>query len=169
MIFFSRKLVALLAIPLLTQCGGIKSAPQTQTVTGPFDSRGNYVEDWVDQPDKWYRPPAPGTKTKPKTEIASNTQTRPEIQTLPEPHVPLIETTSPPEIVKTSPTTIEPKVKPKPKPTPKPPTVTRHTVKRGDTLSAIAKRYKTTISKIQTANGLKGSVIRLGQTLKIPR
>lgn len=163
MIFIPRKLVALLAIPLLTQCGGFKSAPQTQTVTGPFNSRGDYVEDWVDQPDKWYRPPAPGTHTKPKTEIASNTQSPPEIQTLPEPHVPLIETTSPPEIVKSSPTTI------KPKPKPKPPAVTRHTVKRGDTLSSIAKRYKTTISKIQTANGIKGSVIRLGQTLKIPR
>lgn len=156
MIFIPRKWVALLAIPLLTQCGNVKSAPPTQTVTGPFDSRGNYVEEWVDQPDKWYRPPAPGTGTKTKNVVASNP--------LPEPHVPLIETTSPPEIVKTSPTTLKPKPKPKPQPT-----VIRHTVKRGDTLSSLAKRYKTSVSKIQAANGIRGSVIRLGQSLKIPR
>jgi nucleoid-associated protein YgaU len=155
--FFPRKLSVLLAIPLLTQCGGFKSAPPTQTVTGPFDSRGNYVEEWVDQPDKWYRPPASGTQGKPKTAVASNTQA------LPEPHIPLIETNSPPPIVRTSPTTV------KPKPKPKPPAVTSHTVKRGDTLSGLATRYKTTVSKIQKANNLKGSVIRLGQTLKIPR
>ncbi len=162
MIFFPRKLVALLAVPLLTQCGS-RSAPQTQTVTGPFNSRGDYVEDWVDQPDKWYRPPAPGTNHKSKPVIASKTQPLPDIQPLPDPHIPLIETTSPPPIVRTSPTTV------KPKPKPKPPSVVRHTVKRGDTLSSIANRYKTTVSKIQTANGIKGSVIRLGQTLKIPR
>lgn len=152
--FSLRKISILVAIPLLTQCGGVSSAPQTQTVTGPFDSRGNYIEDWVDQPDKWYRPPAPGTNTKSKA-VA---------QRLPEPHVPLVETSSPPEIVKTSPTTIKPKPKPKPQPS-----FVRHTVKRGDTLSGLARRYKTTISKIQAANGIRGSVIRLGQTLKIPR
>lgn len=155
MIFFPRKLSVLLAIPLLTQCGGFRSAPPTQTVTGPFNSRGDYVEDWVDQPDKWYRPPTPGTDTKPDTAVVTNT--------LPEPHIPLVETTSPPPVVRTSPTTV------KPKPKPKAPTVVRHTVKRGDTLSGIAGRYKTTVSKIQKANALKGSVIRVGQTLKIPR
>jgi LysM repeat protein len=163
MIFFNKKLSILLAIPLLTQCGGLRSAPQTQAVTGPFNSRGDYVEDWVDQPDKWYRPTVPGTgggsATKPTTQIASNT--------LPEPHIPLLETQSPPPIVRTSPTNVKPT--PKPKPKPKPPTVVRHTVKRGDTLSSIAKRYKTTVSKIQQSNGIRGTVIRVGQSLKIPR
>jgi LysM repeat protein len=36
-------------------------------------------------------------------------------------------------------------------------------------LSVIASRYKTSVSKIQRANGISGSVIRVGQTLKIPR
>ncbi len=157
MIFFPRKFLLLLTIPLLTQCGSIRTAPQTQTVTGPFNSRGDYVEDWVDQPDKWYRPTAPSNNSRPTTAIASNT--RP----LPEPHIPLIETTSPPPIVRASPTTV------KPKPKPKPPAVVRYTVKRGDTLSSIAKRYKTTVSKIQAANSIRGSVIRVGQNLKIPR
>lgn len=152
MIFFLRKLIPIIAIPLLTQCG-FKSAPQTQAVTGPFDRRGNYIEDWVDKPDKWYNPPAPGSQSQTSPAVASNN--------LPEPHIPLAETNSPPKISQTYPSSSSPKPKPKP-------TVTRHTVKRGDTLSVIAKRYKTTISKIQRANGISGSVIRVGQTLKIP-
>ncbi|MFN9662410.1 MAG: LysM peptidoglycan-binding domain-containing protein, partial [Akkermansiaceae bacterium] len=95
------------------------------------------------------------TATRPNTAIAANT--------LPEPHVPLIETQSPPPIVRTSPTNV------KPKPKPKTSTVVRHTVKRGETLSVIAKRYRTTVSKIQQSNGIRGTVIRVGQTLKIPR
>jgi nucleoid-associated protein YgaU len=152
MIFFLRKLIPIIALPFLTQCG-FKSAPQTQAVTGPFDSRGNYIEDWVDKPDKWYTPPAPGSHSQTSTAVASNN--------LPEPHIPLAETTSPPKISRTYPSSSTPKPKPKP-------TVVRHTVKRGDTLSAIAKRYKTSVSKIQRANGISGSVIRVGQTLKIP-
>jgi LysM repeat protein len=114
----------------------------------------------VDQPDKWYRPPAPGpgSVSKPKTAIASNTQVAPE------PHVPLIGASSPPE--PRPQTTV---AKPKPTPKPKPPTVVRHTVKRGDTLSALARRYGTSVTKIQKANGLPNTVIRLGQTLKIPK
>jgi LysM repeat protein len=117
------------------------------------------VEDWVDQPDKWYRPTVPGTgsgiATTPNTALAANT--------LPEPHIPLIETQLPPPIVRTSPTNV------KPKPKTKTPTVVRHTVKRGETLSVIAKRYRTTVSKIQQSNSIKGTVIRVGQILKIPR
>ncbi len=45
-----------------------------------------------------------------------------------------------------------------------------HTVRRGETLSSIAKRYKgVSISDIQKANRIKGSNIRAGQKLKIPR
>lgn len=43
-----------------------------------------------------------------------------------------------------------------------------YTVRSGDTLSNIASRYGTTVSKIQKANGI-GSKIRAGQKLKIPR
>lgn len=44
----------------------------------------------------------------------------------------------------------------------------RHKVRRGETLSHIAKRYKTPVQVIRTANHLRGSVIRTGQTLVIP-
>lgn len=42
-------------------------------------------------------------------------------------------------------------------------------VKKGDTLSAIAKRNKTTVAKIKKANGLKSDNLRIGQKLKIVR
>jgi len=44
----------------------------------------------------------------------------------------------------------------------------RHRVKRGDTLGKIAGKYRTSVSKIKRANGLKSSTIRVGQSLKIP-
>ena len=66
-----------------------------------------------------------------------------------------------------------PVVKPKPKPKPKPvkvtPKITRHTVRKGDSLYAIAKRYGTSVGAIQKANRIKGTVIRPGQSLVIPR
>jgi hypothetical protein len=45
---------------------------------------------------------------------------------------------------------------------------TRHTVRRSETLWAIAERYGTTPSRIRDANGLASSVIHPGQTLEIP-
>ena len=151
-IFFPRKLVtllAILAIPILTQCG-YKSAPPTQSVTGPYDSRGNYIEDWVDQPYKWYCPPAPGSHSRPNKTIAANHSPKPVIS-------PVV-MSLPPAVTRTSPTTVKPQQ-----------SVIRYTVKRGDTLSVIANRYRTTVSKIQRANGLRSTVIRIGQSLKIPR
>lgn len=42
-----------------------------------------------------------------------------------------------------------------------------HTVRAGDTLSTIAARYGTSVSAIQSRNGLKGSTIYVGQKLKV--
>lgn len=42
-------------------------------------------------------------------------------------------------------------------------------VKKGDTLSEIAQKYHSTVSKIKKANKLKSDLIRTGQVLKIPR
>ncbi len=43
-----------------------------------------------------------------------------------------------------------------------------YTVKRGDSLSKIAYRYRTTIKAIKRANRLKGNTIFVGQRLKVP-
>ena len=44
----------------------------------------------------------------------------------------------------------------------------RHTIARGDTLSAIAARYKVSVNALKKINGIDSSVIRVGQTLTIP-
>lgn len=43
-----------------------------------------------------------------------------------------------------------------------------HRVRSGDTLSEIARRYGTTVSKLRSANGLTSKRLRIGQELKIP-
>lgn len=47
--------------------------------------------------------------------------------------------------------------------------VVKHKVRRGDTLSEIAQRYGSTMSKIMAANKLRGRTIMLGQVLTIPQ
>ncbi|WP_445777018.1 N-acetylmuramoyl-L-alanine amidase [Shewanella sp.] len=46
---------------------------------------------------------------------------------------------------------------------------TRHSVKRGESLSIIAQRYSISVSSLKQANNLKSDVVRIGQTLVIPR
>jgi LysM repeat protein len=148
----ARTLALLLLVPLFTQCG-YKSAPSSSSVTGPFDSRGNYVEDWVDKPDQWYRPPTPGSApTRSKKNLAANTE----------------QSQTQVSAARPDPAPVVVKAKPKPKPKPKP-SFAYHKVRRGDTLSALSRRYSTSISSIQRANGISGTVIRLGETLKIPK
>ncbi len=72
---------------------------------------------------------------------------------------------APVEKAKASTTT---KAAPKAKTTPKG-SFRYHTVKKGESLSTIARRYKgVTIADIQRANSIKGTNIRAGQKLKIP-
>lgn len=120
--------------------------------TGPFDSRGNYVEAWADNPAMWRggdRKPTPTRTTTPSrpTQTASTTASRPSQGTAARPAA----TPQPP--------------KPKPRPAPKP---RRYTVKRGDNLSAIARRHGTTVAGLRRANGISGDLIHPGQVLRIP-
>lgn len=43
-----------------------------------------------------------------------------------------------------------------------------HTVKSGESLSVISKRYRVTVAQIKSANGLKSNLIRVKQRLRIP-
>lgn len=64
--------------------------------------------------------------------------------------------------------TTAPTPAPAPVPEPAPVQTISYTVKAGDTLSAIAKSYSTTVTAIKTSNGLTSDIIRVGQVLKIP-
>jgi len=56
-----------------------------------------------------------------------------------------------------------------PQPTPQPGTQVRYTVKSGDTLSAIARKYGVTVTQIANANNITNvNLIRVGQVLIIP-
>jgi len=46
---------------------------------------------------------------------------------------------------------------------------TSYTVRKGDTLSAIASRHGSTVADIRQANGLRGTLIHPGQNLIVPR
>lgn len=45
----------------------------------------------------------------------------------------------------------------------------RYTVKKGESLAAIARRNKTTVTAIQKANGLKGATVPPGKTIVVPK
>lgn len=44
-----------------------------------------------------------------------------------------------------------------------------YTIKKGDTLGAIARKHGTTVAKLKAANGMTSDFIREGRTLRIPR
>lgn len=48
-------------------------------------------------------------------------------------------------------------------------TMKKHKVLSGESLSILAQRYKISVAKIKSANKLKSNVLRIGQTLRIPR
>jgi len=50
----------------------------------------------------------------------------------------------------------------------KPARVTTHTVKRGETLSAIARRHGVSVDALRKANGLSSGAIQAGQRLRLP-
>lgn len=68
-----------------------------------------------------------------------------------------------------SPVAVAAPVKKKPTTTTSTTTYRKYTVKSGDTLSEIAEKYHTTPTKIKKANGLRSDMIRIGQSLKIPK
>ncbi|MBB5353379.1 LysM repeat protein [Haloferula luteola] len=151
---------------IFPSCSNSSLSGDNPSGTGPFDSRGNYVEAWADNPSKWN-----GRSVQP-TEVASNESSN--SSTVAQTTTVTTTPTAKPEPVRTVSTTSTPAPKPKPKPVVKPkpkpkPAFATHSVRKGDTLYGLAKRYGTTVGKIQQANGIKGSNIRIGQSLKIPR
>jgi LysM repeat protein len=176
--------LALLTL-LLASCGGggggsvaeNRSSRGYNPGVGPFDSRGNYVDRWANDKSKgvkWRKSTSSGSSsiaavTPPV--IASNTTPTPRPTarpTSPRPRPPVGGTATPTPRPKT---TVASRPKPRPtvkvKPKRKPPI--RHTIKKGDTLWGISRKYKTSVTAIQRANGLKGTNLKIGRRLLIPR
>lgn len=171
---------------VLTGCGnsgGGSSAGTQQPGIGPFDSQGRYREEWADNPSQWRKPAGPTPridKTDSLPTVARNDQ--PPMNSIPlaptqvsrtTPAIVETKTASRPVTKTTTPTVVKAKpkvVKAKPKVLAKPkPKSTRYVVKKGDTLSAIASRNGSSVSAIQRASGISGSLIRPGQSLTIPK
>lgn len=190
--------VAVLALALAGCTGdGVRMGSEmtyNPTGTGPFDSRGNYVEDWVDKPRKWRGrsvptpptgrravPPASkpllaAVEKKPAPVAApppAPAATQPVVSSSPPAPAAKPPATRPPALASNQASSPpKPKPKPKAKPTqskPKKPVPVRLTVKKGDTLYAMARRNKTTVTAIKRANGLKSDLIKPGQRLVVPR
>ena len=179
--FFLFLLLPLLSV-ILVSCSGSGGSSTYNPDIGPFDEDGNYVEAWADNP------PKRGSKRKtpaPKLATPSRPEPKPPVvvaaRPVPKP-VPVARTVNLPKPPPPAPVArVAPKVKPtprpvvvKPKPRPKPAApeprrLTRHTVRKGDTLYSLSKRYGTSISAIKRANGISGSTIITGRSYVIPR
>jgi LysM repeat protein len=160
----------------------------------PFDARGNYVAAWAaegsrgagrlppPQPDpgsssyEHEEPPAPRVQSTPPPPPIS-TPSRVVVSSSPPPARPSSSYSAPAPTVRTSPparktptTASSSSRKPSTsKSSSKSSGSVSHNVKPGDTLYGLALRYKSTVAKIKSANGLKSDLIRPGQTLRIPR
>lgn len=194
--WFSLPAAALVvAFPACTNTGG--STASNPGGTGPFDSRGNYVEAWADSPGKWKsgstqivdatpeKPPATDIPVIPPPVLAVNEKPEPISSTTTVVYkktpVRSSEGSSRTSSASDSPKPRQKAVVVKPKTTPKPKASvakakpkakssgTSHTVRSGDNLYSLAKRYGTTVGAIQKANSVKGAMIKPGQTLKIPK
>lgn len=178
-----------LCLSACSNTGGVASGDHP-TGTGPFDSAGNYREEWADDPSKWRRPgraassssddaPAIAKNEQPpanSTPLASSAPSKPETGTIKSiPEKPTKIAVSKPQESARSEKTRANADKPKPSvaktsPKAKPKaTSSRYTVKKGDTLSVIASRNGTTVSAIKSANSISGTMIRDGQKLIIPK
>ena len=164
----------------------------------PFDEKGNYLADVVSgkkrgSKNKPIDPPKSYTETyekPPEPAIAAASTPNYEIPAVSDPYAPVYSSGSttttayqPKPTARTSPTKstspssaskpkskpkVVAKAKPKPKPKPKSSTVS-YTIKKGDTLYALANRYGTSVSAIKKASGLSSDILRDGRTIRIPR
>jgi len=156
-------LSAVVLAVLATSCADKPRGPGHPVGTGPFNSRGDYIEAWADNPAKWRggdrKPTPPRTTTPPRQQQQATASTpRPTQQARPTQTA----QNRPTQTAQTRPATT-----PQPRPQPRPQART-YTVKRGDTLSGIASRHRTTVAGLRRANGISGDLIRPGQVLRIP-
>ena len=173
-------LLAALCPALLSSCGGgggsISATASHNPGYGPFDRNGNYVESWADKPARKHAWASPGASSptlagKPArvTQTATSAERPPLITRRKKPTTPLRPLPTLPPVARPQPRPVSPPaVQVSPQPTvPEP--AARHVVVKGDTLYSLSRRYNSSVGAIQRANGISGTIIRIGQTLRIPR
>jgi len=172
---------------LLNSCGSMGGSV-VDTGYGPFDSRGNYVEDWADTPEKWSRRASYASQTAAaglEPELAmSQSSTAP-----PSDLSPIASGSSRPVEVtslkrsgaaasrsiasnSTRSTATKSQVKStasRPRTKVVKPNATRVVIRRGDTLSGLAAKHRSSVRAIQRANGMRDTKLVAGKTLLIPR
>jgi len=165
-----------LALFFLSNCAG-KYSGKTITVAktkgfqqhhGPFDENGNYIEAWADNPPRRIYVDPNEVKNGKTEQVAHAPVPKPDETSTPyqQPRynpTAATNTTYKPKPKKSPPKKTAVKVTPKRKPS------IVHTVKKGDTLYSLARKYRSSVKTIMSANNLKSSTIRIGQKLKIPR
>lgn len=169
---------------ILTGCAGNKPTytDNNPNGTGPFNSRGEYIDSWADDPSKWRKPgsqqhtddlPVIAKTEEPPANanpLGTNKPSSREPFTTTKVKTVKVETTKVQTVkvdsTRPKPSTTKPKSTSKPKSKPK---ATRYVVKKGDSLSAIASRNGSSVSAIRSANGISGTMIRPGQSLLIPK
>lgn len=139
-------------LPHITLSSSTATPPHAlPSYTYPFDSQGNYVSEWA----------AEGERRAGRSRIATSA----DVQRWSSSHGTGSRSRS------ASSASRKPNVKVTSTSRKKPSTsgARVHTVKKGDSLYAIARRYGSTVAKIKAANGLRSDMIRPGMTLRIPR
>jgi len=150
-------------LPAIALQGPRATPPHTlPSYTYPFDSGGNYVSDWAadgerragrsaassSDADEWRRSHGgSSSKSKPKLVSSSSRKTS---------------GSSSKKSSSGSKTASKSKSKSSG-------SGSGYVVKKGDTLSAIARRNGTTVSKLKSANGLSSDNIAIGKKLRVPR
>jgi LysM repeat protein len=235
---------ALSAVTLaLSSCGGGGGGRGPQAATGPFDSRGNYVEEWADNPSKWRKgggSPSPHERKSDELPEIAKIEQPPQnavpipLATVSKPIPPISQTViaakpklpavksevvvatkatkrrveeseeRPTKAVKRTVERSEERTTTRSKSKAKPvvakakqkvvasktksntatkaksktatkakekakPKLTRYVVKKGDSLSVIARKTGSSTAAIKKKNGISGTAIRRGQTLVIPK
>lgn len=162
---------------ILTGCTGNKTSFSGNGPhgTGPFNSRGDYVDAWADDPSKWSRPGSrqqtddlpvvAKTEEPPASANPLGTQKGSSRERFTSTKVETVKVATA-KVDSTQPKPSAAKPKPASKPKPK---SSRYVVKKGDSLSAIASRNGSSVSAIRSANGISGTMIRPGQSLVIPK
>lgn len=160
------------SIIFLTHCGSSgrvvekKANGEYQPDHGPFDSKGNYIESWADNPPK--RTYKRSSKRSSTRKSSSRTSKKPTSTSKKSYRTSKSKSNRKKSSTYKKPTNTRKKSTPKKiVPKTKPPIM--HTVRKGDTVYGLARKFGASPNAIIKANNIRNGMIKIGQKLIIPR